>query len=473
MADKPEVVIVVDAGHGGFGVTPGKRTPDGEYEWNFNNLNVIGFQEEMSKYEGVRVVRLDDPTGRRDVPLRERTQLANSLGAILLLSFHHNAITGQWGTWGGTETYAFNGSRSYMPTELEWARIIHDACLRSYKLRNRGIKRANFHMLRESNMPSVLLEGGFMDSTTDIKVMRQDPRVREYGREVARSVAKQLGLKLKSGNVSTPVTPSSPVNRDSFHRVQVGAFKDERNASDLASKVRRDGFESYIVRSADYIRVQLGAFANKQNADNLLKRVKDAGYKDAFITHAVTASIPKAEPINEPRDMVLDVNGNFFTDVPTIKRLQNHYGTPETGEISEPPARSMLLEAMQRDFGSPPTGQVTRNGESALWGAMQLALGTPHTKKISDTGSELIKEVQRQLNAGTFPNKIGPRTPTAKPINKGDRVRVNQSAVKYATGQNIPARIKGNVFTVEDVKNGQVLLREIMSWVHNRDVTKL
>lgn len=29
--------VAIDAGHGGFGVTPGKRTPDGEYEWNFNN----------------------------------------------------------------------------------------------------------------------------------------------------------------------------------------------------------------------------------------------------------------------------------------------------------------------------------------------------------------------------------------------------------------------------------------------------
>ncbi|EIM06224.1 N-acetylmuramoyl-L-alanine amidase, partial [Planococcus antarcticus DSM 14505] len=29
--------IALDAGHGGKNSTPGKRSPDGEYEWNFNN----------------------------------------------------------------------------------------------------------------------------------------------------------------------------------------------------------------------------------------------------------------------------------------------------------------------------------------------------------------------------------------------------------------------------------------------------
>ena len=55
--------VAAGAGHGGFGVTPGKRTPDNEYEWNFNNEVVKAFIEEIMNYENVEVLRLDDPTG--------------------------------------------------------------------------------------------------------------------------------------------------------------------------------------------------------------------------------------------------------------------------------------------------------------------------------------------------------------------------------------------------------------------------
>lgn len=393
--------IVADGGHG-LG-TPGKRTPANEREWTFNNGNVLGFIEEMSNYEDVEVRRLDDPTGKRDVPLRERTNIANSWGANLLLSFHHNAITGVWGSWTGTETYAFNGTRSYTPTELQWAKIIHAACLRSYKLRDRGVRRANFHMLRESNMPSVLLEGGFMDSKIDIEVMRQDTRLREYGREVARTVAAEYKLKRKSG--SNAQTPSTPTANDHLFRVQVGAFKDENNANALATKVRRDGFETYLVKDADLIRVQLGAFTQANNAEALLKRVKAKGH-DAFITNRQTASIPNSEPINGPEELKLVVNGTFFGDVPTIKRLQNHFGTPETGEITVD-GKSLLIEAMQEFYGSPVTGKVSRDGESALFEAMQNYHGTPVTGEISPTGSSLIKQVQKELNEDTYPKHSG------------------------------------------------------------------
>lgn len=44
--------------------------------------------------------------------------------------------------------------------------------VKAMKLRDRGMKTANLHMVRESHMPSILTEGGFMDSTTDIAALR-------------------------------------------------------------------------------------------------------------------------------------------------------------------------------------------------------------------------------------------------------------------------------------------------------------
>ena len=56
--------IALDAGHGLY--TPGKRTPDDEREWSFNNKVLLACKEELEKYKGVDILRLDDPTGKND-----------------------------------------------------------------------------------------------------------------------------------------------------------------------------------------------------------------------------------------------------------------------------------------------------------------------------------------------------------------------------------------------------------------------
>lgn len=68
-------------------------------------------------------------------------------------------------------------------------------------------------------------------------------------------------------------------------------------------------------------------------------------------------------------------------------------------------------------------------------------------------------------------------TPVTETINVGNRVKVKQSAKKYATGAIIPQWVKNNTYTVQQkrTQNGvrQVLLREISSWVRESDVNKV
>ena len=196
--------IAVSEGHGRY--TAGKRTPDGEREWQFNNWMGQGFRNEMAKYKDVQIRLVSDPTGNRDVPLRERTDIANDWGADIYASFHHNANTGRWGNWTGTETYTFSGKTSTQSKKL--AKIANDAIVEVYKLKNRGLKTANFHELRVTKMPAFLTEGGYMDSTIDIKVMRNKDKVMEAGRNIARGIAKEYNLKLKSGQSASKPAPS-------------------------------------------------------------------------------------------------------------------------------------------------------------------------------------------------------------------------------------------------------------------------
>ncbi|MFD2628773.1 N-acetylmuramoyl-L-alanine amidase family protein [Oceanobacillus kapialis] len=196
-------IIAIGAGHGIN--TPGKRSPAGEREWTFNNKVVSAAIRYLGGYENANIVRLDDPTGNTDVPLTTRTNKANNANADILVSYHHNANTGQWGSWTGTETYHYPGSSSGNALATK----IHPGIVTAMGLRDRGIKTANFHMLRESRMPAILIEGGFMDSTIDIVKMRNNTVMDNTGKALADAIASHFGLKKKDGGGSGTYTVKS------------------------------------------------------------------------------------------------------------------------------------------------------------------------------------------------------------------------------------------------------------------------
>lgn len=198
------------AGHGGFKApnvyaTPGKRTPDGQPEWEFNNKVILAFEEALKQYEGAEFLRTDDRSGKTDVPLKDRVDKANNWGAHVYISYHHNANKSIWGTHGGTETLIQLGVNG---KSLQLAQEIHPRIMKAYGLRDRGIKHQDLYITRKTKMPAVLIEGGFMDSTIDIKKLRDDSVLKAAGYAVAEAVAAYGGLKKKV--VAPPVVVAKP-----------------------------------------------------------------------------------------------------------------------------------------------------------------------------------------------------------------------------------------------------------------------
>lgn len=171
-------LIALDDGHGPE--TPGKRTPlfpDGTFmhENEFNRAVVLEMRT-LLESRGFDVLTV--ACAENDTPLSARTGLANntqynSFGqpADLYLSVHANALKGEWGTANGVETYVHPlctpGSETY-----RFGETIHKHLVRATKLRDRGLKSDNFHVLRETKMPAVLVECGFMDNREEAALLR-------------------------------------------------------------------------------------------------------------------------------------------------------------------------------------------------------------------------------------------------------------------------------------------------------------
>ena len=172
------MTIILDAGHGPH--TPGKRSPDGVLrEFHFNQ-KVAQFTKKLLVSQGMEVLFSHDET--IDVPLKNRTLFANKVNAQLFVSIHANAFGTQWNDTQGIETYIYPSA----PLKTKSLGIlIHESLLQATNRKNRGLKTADFAVLRETKMPAVLVECGFMTNREEANLLLH----KEYQIQCAHAIA--------------------------------------------------------------------------------------------------------------------------------------------------------------------------------------------------------------------------------------------------------------------------------------------
>ncbi|OPA77530.1 hypothetical protein BVG16_13850 [Paenibacillus selenitireducens] len=182
--------VVLDAGHGG---KDGGACGNGlrEKDIALKVANEIA-KRLKAEYEGVECIL----TRSTDVflELKERTDMANKTKADMLVSIHCNAGGGA----GGFESFTYNGSTNAATAAFQ--NVLHGEIysrLKGFGVNDRGQKRANLHMCRESKMPAVLIENLFIDVDSDANRLKRTEVLEAIINGHVVGIAKYLGLKTK------------------------------------------------------------------------------------------------------------------------------------------------------------------------------------------------------------------------------------------------------------------------------------
>lgn len=197
------LTIAVDAGHGLY--TAGKRCmksidPNETREWTLNSRIVEMLIASLNDYD-CHVVRLDDPTGKVDVPVNERRNKCDASKADFCVAVHHNAgIKG--GSGGGTVVY-YDPTR---PDNVPWCQKAYQYIVNRTGLIGNRSKKVNATSLcvARSKCNSIYLENGFMDSTTDTPIILTDDHARKTTQGIIDFLVAEVGLQKRTTPAPTP-----------------------------------------------------------------------------------------------------------------------------------------------------------------------------------------------------------------------------------------------------------------------------
>lgn len=248
--------IFLDAGHGGAepgALYQGRREKD-------DNLNLAMAVGNILKNNGIDV-NYTRTTDIYQSPM-EKATIANNAGADFFISFHRNAMPVA-NTGKGVETLVYDNSgiKQLMGENI-------NAELENLGFVNLGVNaRPNLVVLRRTNMPAILIETGFINSDEDNALFdNKFP-------EIAQAIANGILNTLREQEEEKPV----------YYRVQVGMFRNRRNADILFNQLNSQGYPVFITYEDGWFKVQVGAFIYLENAIRMETRLREAGYS-TFIT---------------------------------------------------------------------------------------------------------------------------------------------------------------------------------------------
>jgi N-acetylmuramoyl-L-alanine amidase len=215
-------VVVLDPGHGGR--DSGTRNGFGAENEKYFTLDWAWRVEALLAASGWKVILTR--TNDMDIPLAERVQIAERVGADIFLSLHFNSGA-QNPDMNGIETYCLTPTglpsslrrdfdddlREILPNNahdlenLLLASRLHRALLGATGASDRGVRRARFMtVLRGQHRPAVLIEGGYLSNSQESHRIANPAYRQTLAEAVARALTTTNALVIDAPSTADTVT---------------------------------------------------------------------------------------------------------------------------------------------------------------------------------------------------------------------------------------------------------------------------
>lgn len=246
--------VVIDAGHGGWdngAMYNGRKEKD-------DNLNLAFAVGEILSQNGIDVVF----TRTEDIyqSPSEKARIGNMLGGDFFVSLHRNSSPNP-NQYSGVQTLLYNDGdikermADNINSELEQVGFVN---------LGRSIRR-DLAVLRLTNMPTVLVETGFINNDEDNRIFD------ENFNEIAQGIA--------NGILQTITTEQMPY----AYRIQVGVFRNYQNAQNLANRLTNLGYTVNIEKIGEFYAVLVGEFYDMEQAIRIESVLKQDGYDTLIV----------------------------------------------------------------------------------------------------------------------------------------------------------------------------------------------
>lgn len=198
---KKQLTLCIDAGHG----SDTRKNTGGKYS-PITDMDEYEFNKAVAKHlmllcDNLGIKYINVSPEDTDTPLQVRTMRANNFyrqhkdTMCVYVSLHANAGGGT-----GTEIWAIHNATK--ETKALVGAVLESICTKTGQ-RNRGVKLgyvtnpgADFHVNRETDMVSMLIEYGFMDSKDDCYKLLDDKFRQQCAEATLQGICKHYGIRL-------------------------------------------------------------------------------------------------------------------------------------------------------------------------------------------------------------------------------------------------------------------------------------
>lgn len=249
--------VIIDAGHGGVepgAIFNGRKEKDDTLQLAFDLGNALerrGIQVEYTRVNDM----YDSPY--------EKAAIANRSDADFFISLHRNAMPVP-GTASGVETlvYSKDGVAGQLAQNIqtELARVgWNDLGV---------IERPGLVVLRNTKMPAVLVEAGFIDNPADNTLFDEKLAA------TADAIADGVVMTFRELEQTPPSTGEEP----GFYMVQTGIFRRREYAEEELRELQERGYPAFMTAKNGLYYVRAGAFRNLENAIAQERQLRQQGF---------------------------------------------------------------------------------------------------------------------------------------------------------------------------------------------------